>query len=370
MDSKRKSHWLVSRLATQLGLDNLQHACIRADAEEAQKALAGQMSLVTCRGLARIDRALDLCRFRPGGASRSSAARISTSGRWTTARSSGPSRSRAPIGAGESSWSGEAVGNLTSEGHFVVYAVVNQKGGVGKTTTAVNLGAALAEQGKKVLLVDMDAQGNATTGLGVTAGARQCIYTVLTGGARSSRCSDEHSEPHLLPREWAGSGRGRARQCLAREVRLRTALEPLAQAYDFVLIDSAPSLGLLTINSLTACEQVLIPIQCEYYALEGLSQLLRIIEMVRTSLNPRLRIAGVLLTMYDKRVRLSEDVASEVRQHFGDAVFEAVVPRSVRLSEAPSYGKPIGEYAPDNRGAEAYRQLATEVMARAESWTG
>ncbi|MBP7559411.1 MAG: ParA family protein [Armatimonadetes bacterium] len=256
----------------------------------------------------------------------------------------------------------------------MVYAVVNQKGGVGKTTTAVNLGAALAEQGKKVLLVDMDAQGNATTGLGVNRRElEQCIYTVLTGGAPIEQVLIRTNTPnlHLLPaRMELAAAEVELASAMAREVRLRTALEPLAQAYDFVLIDSAPSLGLLTINSLTACEQVLIPIQCEYYALEGLSQLLRIIEMVRTSLNPRLRIAGVLLTMYDKRVRLSEDVASEVRQHFGDAVFEAVVPRSVRLSEAPSYGKPIGEYAPDNRGAEAYRQLATEVMARAESWTG
>lgn len=256
----------------------------------------------------------------------------------------------------------------------MIYAVVNQKGGVGKTTTAVNLGAELAGQGRKVLLVDMDAQGNATTGLGINRSKlEQCIYTLLTGGASAHDVRVATSTPNLdlLPaRMELAAAEVELASAMAREVRLRTALEPLRGEYDFVLIDSAPSLGLLTINSLTACEQVLIPIQCEYYALEGLSQLLRIVDMVRTSLNPLLRIAGVILTMYDRRVRLSDDVANEVKQHFGDAVFESVIPRSVRLSEAPSYGKPIGEYAPDSRGADAYRRLAMEVIARAESGPG
>ncbi|MBD3176051.1 MAG: AAA family ATPase [Armatimonadia bacterium] len=256
----------------------------------------------------------------------------------------------------------------------MIYAVVNQKGGVGKTTTAVNLGAALAERGKRVLIVDMDAQGNATTGLGVDRqGLEICTYSLLTMGATAHevRVGTDTAGVDLLPaRMELAAAEVELASAMAREVRLRTALDPLMQEYDYILVDSAPSLGLLTINSLTASKHVLIPIQCEYYALEGLSQLLRIIEMVKQNLNPALEIAGVLLTMYDRRVRLSEDVASEVRQHFGPAVFDAVVPRSVRLSEAPSYGKPIGEYAPDNRGAEAYRKLAEEVMARAESRTG
>lgn len=253
----------------------------------------------------------------------------------------------------------------------MVYAVVNQKGGVGKTTTAVNLGAALAEEGRRVLLVDMDAQGNATTGLGVNRRTiERCTYTLLTGDASPYYIRVETSTPnlHLLPaRMELAAAEVELASAMAREIKLRTALDGIRAEYDYVLIDSAPSLGLLTINSLTACDQVLIPIQCEYYALEGLSQLLRIIDMVRVSLNPCLRIAGVLLTMYDKRLRLSEDVAAEVREHFGDAVFRSIIPRSVRLSEAPSYGKPISEYAPENRGAKAYRDLAKEVMARAES---
>lgn len=253
----------------------------------------------------------------------------------------------------------------------MVYAVVNQKGGVGKTTTAVNLGAALAEEGRRVLLVDMDAQGNATTGLGVNRRTiERCTYTLLTGDASPYDIRVETSTPnlHLLPaRMELAAAEVELASAMAREIKLRTALDGIRAEYDYVLIDSAPSLGLLTINSLTACDQVLIPIQCEYYALEGLSQLLRIIDMVRVSLNPCLRIAGVLLTMYDKRLRLSEDVAAEVREHFGDAVFRSIIPRSVRLSEAPSYGKPISEYAPENRGAKAYRDLAKEVMARAES---
>jgi len=256
----------------------------------------------------------------------------------------------------------------------LIVAVVNQKGGVGKTTTAVNLGATLAEQGKRVLLVDMDAQGNASTGLGIQRGDLEvCIYSVLV--------AQEPAESAIIPTPVSGLDLIPARielaaaevelaGAIARETRLRTALAGVRSGYDFVLVDSAPSLGLLTVNSLTAAESVLIPIQCEYYALEGLSQLLRVVDLVRTTLNPGLEIGGVLLTMFDKRLRLSVDVAEEIRTHFSGTVYETVIPRSVRLSEAPSYGRPVTQYAPDSRGAHAYRMLAEEVIQRAEPGLG
>lgn len=254
----------------------------------------------------------------------------------------------------------------------MVFAIVNQKGGVGKTTTAVNLGAALAERGMKVLLVDMDAQGNATTGLGVDRSRlERCVYSAVTGSCEALEAIVPTAVEglHLLPARMAlAAAEVELAGVMARETRLRTALAPLKADYPLVLIDSAPSLGLLTINSLVAGEQVLIPIQCEYYALEGLSQLLQIVELVRTNLNEGLAVAGVLLTMYDRRLRLTSDVEREVRGHFGDRAYRTVIPRSVRLSEAPSYGKPITQYAPDSKGAEAYRRLAQEVVERGEPW--
>ncbi len=256
----------------------------------------------------------------------------------------------------------------------MVLAIVNQKGGVGKTTTAVNLSAGLATAGRKTLLIDMDAQGNATTGLGVDRSAlERCIYSVLTGESTMAEATVETAIPGLwlVPaRIELAAAEVELASAIARETRLRTALHPITESYDHILIDSGPSLGLLTINSLTAAREVLIPIQCEYYALEGLSQLLRVVDLVREALNPDLRIHGVLLTMFDRRLKLATDVANEVRGHFGDLVFDAVVPRSVRLGEAPSYGQPVLQYAPDSQGAEAYAQLAQEVIRRAEPGPG
>jgi chromosome partitioning protein len=245
--------------------------------------------------------------------------------------------------------------------------LANQKGGVGKTTTAVNLGACLAEAGRRVLLVDVDPQGNATTGLGLDRSAVKLgTYEVLGG----------HSvEDALQPTEMEGfdvvpstidlaGAEIELVSAFAREGRLRQALAPVRERFDFILLDSPPSLGLLTVNALTAADEVLIPVQTEYYALEGLGQLMRTIEMVRDSLNPALDVGGVLLTMYDARTKLAEQVAAEVRRHFAGLVFDAVIPRSVRLSEAPSYGRPIIRYDPAARGAEAYRALARELLAR------
>jgi chromosome partitioning protein len=256
----------------------------------------------------------------------------------------------------------------------VILAIVNQKGGVGKTTTAVNLSAGLAASGRRVLLVDMDAQGNATTGLGVDrSGLDRCIYSVLSHEATMEEATVETAIPglRLVPaRIELAAAEVELASAIARETRLRSALNPLMSAYDYILIDSGPSLGLLTINSLTAATEVLIPIQCEYYALEGLSQLLRVVDLVREALNPHLKICGVLLTMFDRRLKLAADVASEVNSHFGPVAFETVVPRSVRLGEAPSYGQPVLQYAPDSQGAIAYAQLAQEVIRRAEPGPG
>jgi chromosome partitioning protein len=253
----------------------------------------------------------------------------------------------------------------------LVLAIVNQKGGVGKTTTAVNLSAGLAAAGKRVLLVDMDAQGNATTGLGVDRSSLgTCIYSVLSGDVSVTEATLETATPglYLVPaRIELAAAEVELASAIARETRLRSALLPSVAEYDHVLIDSGPSLGLLTINSLTAASEILIPIQCEYYALEGLSQLLRVIELVRGALNPGLEVFGVLLTMFDRRLNLASEVAGEVRNHFGALTFEAVVPRSVRLGEAPSYGKSVLQYAPESQGALAYAQLAQEVIRRAES---
>lgn len=249
-----------------------------------------------------------------------------------------------------------------------VIAVINQKGGVGKSTTAVNLGAYLAAAGRRVLLIDIDPQGNATSGVGIDkASLQRCVYDVLmeeVGIAdviRDTEVEGLKVAPATI--ELAGAEIELV-AAMSREFRLQRALQSVRDQFDYILIDSPPSLGLLTLNGMTAADSVLIPIQCEFYALEGLSQLMKTVEMVRRHLNPHLEVEGVLLTMYDARTNLSEQVAEDVRAYFGDRVrvFKTIIPRNIKLSEAPSFGKPILLYDDRSRGAEAYRNLAAEVM--------
>jgi len=246
-----------------------------------------------------------------------------------------------------------------------VVAIANQKGGVGKTTTTVNLGAALAELGYRVLVVDLDPQGNATTGLGINARDLQSsVYDVIMSDAPVEDCIEATSlkDLYLVPATIDLSGAEiELVPAFSRELKLRRALETVKDEYDFTLIDCPPSLGLLTINGLAAADDVIVPIQCEYYALEGLGQLLRNVTLVRGSLNPTLDVRGIVLTMYDGRTRLAEQVESEVRSHFGPKVYETVIPRTVRLGEAPSFGQPIIVFDPTSRGATTYRDLAKEV---------
>lgn len=250
----------------------------------------------------------------------------------------------------------------------IIYAFANQKGGVGKTTTAVNLAAYLAHWGQRVLLVDIDPQANATASLGVDRrGLTPSIYEALVREVPLEQVIrlTNRVRLDLVPSSAQLAGATvELVGMLARERKLQQALEPVAPLYDYVLIDCPPSLGLLTINALTAAKDgVIIPVQCEYLALEGLSQLIRTIELVRRALNPGLRVRGLVMTMFDPRTNLARQVVQEVRKHFGERVFRAVVPRSVRLSEAPSYGEPILSYAPRSAGALAYQALARELLA-------
>jgi len=245
-------------------------------------------------------------------------------------------------------------------------ACANQKGGVGKTTTVVNLATYLALAGQRLLVIDLDSQGNATSGFGVDRSTvERSIYDAVMDSAELADLTvpTPIDGVQLIPASVAlASADVELAPVSQRERRLSRLLEPIRNDYDYLLLDCPPSLGLLTVNALTAADSVLIPIQCEYYALEGLTQLLATIDLVRDHLNPQLAIKGVLLTMFDARTNLSSDVANEVRRHLGSAVYDTVIPRSVRLSEAPSFGQPIALYSADSRGAEAYRALADELL--------
>jgi chromosome partitioning protein len=252
-------------------------------------------------------------------------------------------------------------------------AVANQKGGVGKTTTAINLATALAALGEKVLILDLDPQGNASTGLGVPRHLRKAsVYDVLMGERPLLDAVMPTALPRLslVPADADLSGvELELGQAQGRNFRLREALQPLREGhgedrFTYVLIDCPPSLNLLTVNAMTAADAVLVPLQCEFFALEGLTQLMRTVDLVRTGLNPKLEIQGVVLTMYDRRNALSEQVASDVRAHFGEKVYETVIPRNVRVSEAPSFGKPVLIYDLKCAGSQAYVQLARELVVR------
>ena len=251
-----------------------------------------------------------------------------------------------------------------------IVSLVNQKGGVGKTTTAINLAASLAACERKVLLVDLDPQANATSGVGIPKNEEKSMYPVLTDGM-SIR---EVIRPTELPNFQVApssvdlvAAELELSDAIGREFYLRRALQDVVQDYDYVLIDSPPSLGLLTVNGLTAANTVLVPMQCEYFAIEGVAQLINTIERVRDMLNPGLEIEGIALTMYDERMNLARQVAEEVRNHFGEKVYNTIIPRNVRLGEAPSFGKPIILYDIRSRGCEAYISLAKELIQRAEN---
>ena len=256
-----------------------------------------------------------------------------------------------------------------------IIAIANQKGGVGKSTTAVSLGASLAELGKRVLVVDLDPQGNASTGLGIRHEAREItVYDVLAAEAPIEGAIVQTPVENLfaIPStiDLAGAEIELVSQ-FSRELRLRKALEPLKHgAFDFILLDCPPSLGLLTVNALAAAEELIVPIQCEYYALEGLGQLLRNVSLVQQNVNTGLRLTGIVMTMYDPRTKLSEQVVAEVRRYFGDRVYDTIIPRTVRLSEAPGFGQPITIYDPKSRGAQCYRDLAREVADKLPSDEG
>ncbi len=249
-----------------------------------------------------------------------------------------------------------------------IIAVVNQKGGVGKTTTTINVAAALTLRGKTVLMIDLDPQGNASTGLGLPRKLRgTTLYEVLIDGTHIQDAVHATSVPglSLIPSHIdLSAAELEIGTQSGRNTRLRDALEPIKNEYDYILIDCPPALGLLTVNALAASNSVLVPLQCEFYALEGLSQLLKTVEMAKGSINPSLLIEGVMLTMYDSRNRLSSQVASDVRKHLGRAVFRTMIPRNVRVAEAPSFGKPVMMYDPTCSGSLAYIALADELIAK------
>ncbi len=273
-------------------------------------------------------------------------------------------------------WSDVPTSEQTSEGDAYVprpvpriMAVANQKGGVGKTTTAVNLGAGLAEIGFRVLVIDLDPQGNATTGLGIDGRSFELsMYDVVMRDAKLEDAIEPTSMKNLFVAPATIDLAGAEIELVptfSRELRLRRALESVIDDFDYILIDCPPSLGLITINGLAAAHEVLVPIQCEYYALEGLGQLLRNVHLVQSNLNEKLEVTTIVLTMYDGRTKLAEQVAEEVRAHFGPKVCRNVIPRTVRISEAPSFGQPITAFDPSSRGAIAYRELAKEVSGGA-----
>jgi chromosome partitioning protein len=247
-----------------------------------------------------------------------------------------------------------------------IYALANQKGGVGKTTTAINVAACIAEAGARVLLVDFDPQANATTGLGLRPPRGRSTYDLLHGAAMRDIIVDT-ATPGLSLAPAHPDLAAAAVELPDRDDRdriLGAALAEVGDEFPYVLVDCPPSLGMLTINALAAANRLIVPVQCEYYALEGLAQLLETVELIRARINPRLSLTGLLLTMHDGRTRLSADVAREVRSHFGPKVFSSVIPRSVRIAEAPSHGRPISTYDPRSTGAEAYYRVALEVVER------
>jgi len=249
-----------------------------------------------------------------------------------------------------------------------IITIANQKGGVAKTTTAVNLSACLGTLGKKVLLIDIDPQGNASSGLGINKlSSIRCIYDVIVNNVPITKVilPTEVKNLYIIPATIQLAGAEvELVSAISREVKLKKALESIKNDYDFIFIDCPPSLGLLTLNALTAADSILIPIQCEYYALEGLSQLMNTVHLVQKHLNPNLTIEGAILTMFDARTNLSIQVVDEVKNYFKDKVFSSIIPRNVRLSEAPSYGQPITTYDPKSKGAEMYMELAKEVINR------
>ena len=250
-----------------------------------------------------------------------------------------------------------------------IIALMNQKGGVGKSTTAVNLAAALGEKKYKVLVIDFDPQGNCTSGLGIDKNSlEESIYDVVINNIDINKiiCNTKQKTVFMAPSTIQLAGAEvELVTALAREMRLKEALESVKDEYDYIFIDCPPSLGILTINALVACDSVLIPIQCEYYALEGVTKLLESMKLVKNHLNPIIDVFGVVLTMYDPRTSLSKQVVEEVRDYFGEKVFNTLIPRNVRVSEAPSYGMSVIEYDPESKGAQAYMELAKEVNKRA-----